>query len=386
MADLNTDLNAGDHADDNTDAAADESPLDAAAEALGGDATTTEGLPSALPAVVPAWCDLLQIDPETIQARLDKGMNPIASYFRVWRRSGKDLQREWGPDRSGAFAIEDCTEDWLRENCGPGFFQVKAFNQQGQYLYSNRVTLDAAGFVQPTPGPGVPPSSPHNAAQAPPWVRPNTHQQGPESMEQLVMRTALQRMLDDTAGRSGGKDDPMRDALASVVKMMAASQTQQAQNAQLQMNMMQQQVQMWQQLTMTPQSDGGGSRVDQWLDKLLGAVLLQVKSAGNGNGGNGQGTFGELMGAMTFGMQLRNQFNGEDDEDKKFEKMLGIVPKVTDSIGPGVVAAMSQAFLSDEKAARVADMMSEHMKARQAEAEVEEEPIDTTGIPGGIPG
>lgn len=306
-----------------------------------------EPMGSTLPDVLPAHVDLFTASSEQIAAKLEKGEDPIATFFRVFRIQGPNKVREYGPDRTGNFAIENATEAWVAENIGPGNYSCTSFNLRGRFLYTGRVKIDAA----PHPSQG-------GYAQ-PPWQPPGASRPAGD-MTQQIQEMALQRML-------APQGDQMGEAIASIVKMMAASQAQFQQMIQMQMA--------------TAPKDPTSSPLMLMMMKQLMGERRNPLPAPSSEGSSIQ----ELMGVLQLGMQMREHVAGGsgDPADKTdFDKVLEIVPQVADSMGNPVVSLLAYSFLPKDKADLVAKTISEHEAGRTAEAAAnpEPDPVETEGF------
>ena len=339
--------------------------------------------------VPPTW-DVFDIDPVRIAECLDQGLDPTFARVRLYRCDG-------GPHDgriAGEFDPWQVTTAWMLANVGPGRYDVKVLNRRALHVTGRRVSVGGPQAAAPT-GPQAPPQPPQQTGgpwggpvqatpqahpytppqpggfqaamlgavptQAPPPVDP--YAQGPQyggGIQEQMLSAMIQRMVNPPPA-------PMRDALASMMKMMALGM----QNSQQTM----QQMATLHATTQPPAGNGAAELLAPMVTSLIGE-LSRARDSGGAVGGDAQ----QLLGRLTMGMQLRDQINGDDSE-----KWLGIVPKLADSMGPGVVAAFATAMIKDPvKSQAVLDTINEHMRARSAEAtgELDDSPI---GTPPGTP-
>jgi len=155
--------------------------------------------------------------------------------------------------------------------------------------------------------------------------------------------------------------DPMRDSMSNIVKLMA-----------LQMQNSQQQLEN----QLRVQQSGGDSTSD--LLKAILPDLIRQRNTPPPAPQQGPG-MEQLLGILQFGMQLRDQYSGQDKPPEEMaDKMLKIMPQLVESIGPSFIVALAQSALPAEKARAVTDAVNAHMRAREAEAR-ESATYDTDG-------
>jgi len=294
--------------------------------------------------------DIFVIDPIRWAKLQKEGIDTRITRVRiqVWRNDKRvKIPGELAPEQARS---SDLLRRW-----GPGLYELAGCNEQGVYIAGARINVDdpRAGAA-PSPAFGVPP--------------PPAAASGAATFEQQLLQTLLAKAL--AAPAPAAEADPMRDAMAAIVKGMAVQQQMMSQALQLQMQLQ----------NTSPEKQQG--------DRMWSILEGMIKRPNPTNGG-GAGGFAEFLPILQWGMQLgRATVPGAPavaaaDPDAAIPPWLRMVPEVADTVGVPLIVTIAQAVLPPEKAKIVIDAISEHQKARKAEAEADAAAAgdvhDTTG-------
>lgn len=282
---------------------------------------------------LPSTCDVFDRKPDTLEALEERGYSTKIIKVCVYKLDGKHHNRI-----PGSFPPEVVNTEWLLESYGPGVYVCKGFNEDGIIVASGRVPL---GFeVEESAIPGAMPRA---------VMKNGKQQQYVDPFQQLAFESLKENL-------SGKRDDPIREAMASMVSSMTAMMTLQMQRMELEMKMADR--------VAKPEREQQNS-----LMSLVTKLITQKQGAPNGS-------MQETLGLLQFGMQLARQVN-PGAEPEKDPDWLKATTMVSETMGPGLVATLAQAMLPADKAKVVIEAIEEHEKTRQAEAAAQ--PIDTEG-------
>jgi len=307
-----------------------------------------------LPAVSPAGAGVFDFDLDSLAKKKAAGHDVEPAFWQVEKWiNGKRTSI----DR--AFTPSQATLRFLGDTLGAGTYLCVMKNARGQAIARNTRTVD---------GPEHPPTETGRTLGGGTLAENGAPRSG--SMLDRVLEVMLLRALDPP--KTETREDPMRDAMATMVKGMALQQQMQAQALQLQMQMQ-------------DRRDAPGNRDS---DRLFG---LLEKLANGSKGPNGTSTgnaLAELMPILTLGLNLGSRMAGgaAGAPAEKKNEWLEIIPDLADSVGVPLIVALSQTLPAD-KAREALRAIEEHMRARQAEAEASKHttPIDVPGTGTEIP-
>ena len=293
--------------------------------------------------------DIFTIDPIRWAKLQKEGIDTRITRVRiqVWRNDKRvKIPGELAPEHARA---SDLLRRW-----GPGLYELAGCNDQNVFIAGARINVDDPRATA-APAAGFAPS---------PTTAPPTGQ----TFEQQLLQTLLTNAIGGAARPQ--EADPMRDAMAAIVKGMAMQQQMMTQALQLQMQMQ------------------NASPEKQTADRMWTLVEGIVKRPNPNGGGGGGGGFAEFLPILQWGMQLGRATvpgapaAGPADPDAAIPPWLRMVPEVADTVGVPLIVTIAQAVLPPEKAKIVIDAISEHQQARKAEAEADAAAAnvrDTTG-------
>lgn len=326
---------------------------DMAAEVLGlagvSDAPDAVGSADFAPEnYIPPGCDLLSLTAVKVAQLIAKGVDPRVNRVAVRRViSGRHAEL------IGTFAAAGSTIAGLA-SYGPGTYDVHGINAIGKYVCSARHRIGSNGELTALPPLGAPTgaSSLGNGMSS------------SNPMEAIMFRLLEQRLL-------APQQDPMRDAMAEMLKMLVVTNQQNASMAQQQQQFLMSQMQIAKQA-----SESVNGPANAMTDKLFSALLETMKS--NGNGSSAKAQIRDTLELVQFGVALAAAGSRDNpDGDEKEPSWLKHVIPIVESMGPGVVATIAQAALPKEKADMVVETIKSHMQAREAEAKADV--VDTDG-------
>lgn len=285
------------------------------------------------PPVLPGTFDLFGIKPGNLRKLRDQQIDPVVRKVRVY----SSINGKRGPC-CGTFMPEAMSIRWFNSRFPPGIYDMQACNAENVYVGGGRHVVPERSGGGSVGGEGLSP------------------------ILEDVLRALVDRGLRNQGDAEGN----------SVAKMMQAQANLMTQAVSLQMQMM------------TAQREPAREESSQLL-KLF--ELMQTQQTNTLNlllnrketqaSRTQPGKFTDFVGAMQMGLELSAMINRGEDDRAKWEQM---IPKLVDSIGPGLIAVVAQAF-PQEKSKMVIDLIESHMKARQAEAEADAGTVDTEGEP-----
>ncbi len=310
----------------------------------GGLEVGSEGRPAYGVYGLPSTCDVFEPNPETMARQEKKGIDTKIDRIYIYRLvDGKHdrIPGQWSP--------EEVNTEFLERRFGPGSYYVRGVNRAGVVITQARQPI---GFSQQRSAFGGNPTGtffPTPGGQG-------SNNQPPQNMLEALMFDMLKEKL---TGGGAAAADPMRGAMADMMKMQALQ-------TQSMMQMLQHQV------TMKKDDAAPGNDI---MKAMLVGLMGMVK---NGNKG-GEGNVEQAMGMMQMGMQLGRQLAGgaEPKQDPDWLKAFSVM---AESFGPSLAAIAAQALPDEEKRKAATDAITEHMKARRAEAEADAATIDVDGV------
>lgn len=279
--------------------------------------------------------DVFSPDPMRLEKLRAKGVDVRLTRVRVeyWKEGKRArIPGEWPP--------EQCTTEQLLKRWGPGLYQLRGVNDAGNFIAGARLNVEAIpGTAAAAPGAPWNPPQPSGYPNGQPAPAPS----GGLTFEQQLLMAVL-------AGRQQQphEPDPMRDAVGSIVKLMAL---------QLQMQASQKQA-------------GPDERLYALLERMMATPVKHTNGSGP--------PLAEFMPILNMGIALGTRIAGagapgatpEDD----LPPWLRVVPEIADTVGVPLLVTLAQAMLSPEKAKMVLDAITEHSQARKAEAEADGDP------------
>jgi hypothetical protein len=281
-------------------------------------------------AVPPSW-DLFDPDWEKLAELAARGIDPVWSLVEVCRIVNARPVRI-----AGSFDPADLTSESVLDRWGPGRYQITIRNGQRSYIQSRVVDIGAERPTRALDAAGVPvPGAPARS-----------------TIEERLLELAL-------ANLAGPKNDPLREAVASITTLLATSAQQSQQFMQMQLQMMQQQ---------TTQQQNGQPNAIQMFELL---TRMRAADAANVKPGDSEGFLKALQLGLSLAKGGAPTADGKPSDDELWYNFLG---DIADSLGVPTVATIAQAVLGD-KAAPVIDAIKAHAQAR-ADAAAEAGPDD----------
>lgn len=311
----------------------------------------TAGLPDPSD-YIPPECDLLWFDGAKLKKIVDSGKDARIHSIQLLRveQGGRGVSL-------GIFPIAGACQANLKARFGPGIYDCKGRNANGEYIVGRRITIQSDNpYAGPQPqgftNSWSAASNPYPVG-APGFGGPpmGSAPMGAQSPLEAIALDLLRQKL------TSAQDDPLRGALAEMMKMtmLGLEQTRQAMST-----------------IATVQTQNQQPTFE--LLKLF-LPMLNQKPAKSGGGGS----MAEALEMFKLGLGLAQMKNPEEDkEEGGFAKMVAAIAPIVDSLGPGLVTLMAQAALPADRADAVKQAIEAHMKAREAEARADSV-VDTTG-------
>lgn len=267
---------------------------------------------------------LITLNPERIATLQKKGIDVRIAKIRI-EKTSEEGRKQRVP---GEFPPDAVTVEFIMNRWGPGYYEVKGVNAGGMYIGGSSVHVDGVPEIARANGTGAP--QPNGAAPA------LTFQE--QLLMALIARPPPPR-----------EEDSMRDAIASMVKLMTLQMTQQQMQA-----------------AMVAQSGAGQSKggLDSKVLELLERALRPEKQE------NG---FAQFLPLLQMGVNIGRGMAGGTvpNPEGDMPPWMRIVPELADTVGVPLVVTFAQALLGPEKAKDVVEAIQNHDNARRAEAEAE---------------
>lgn len=268
--------------------------------------------------------DLITLDPVKVRTLREKGVDVTPSRVHVYRWvDGQGRTR-----LPGEYPPESVSVDFLLKKWGPGSYEWRILNLNSMFIGGGRT------FVQKPPEPPKPE----------PVVLPRTNGNGGGHSDDDPNMRFLQQMILTQMARPQVDQDPMREAVAQMVKLI-----------QLQMQMQ----------SLAPKAPTTDPAVLELLKQLVAERRAPVTT---------EPSLAQMMPVLQFGLGIGARLAGapgagaitNHDDTPAWLKM---VPQLADTVGVPMVLSLAQAFLPPDKAKGLLEAVESHMKARQAEAE-----------------
>lgn len=218
----------------------------------------------------------MSVQPETVRGWLARGLDPVCVQARVYEVNSRGLRStKVGP----TIAVEEMTYDELRRLAGPGHWQVEFCDAHGRVLVRRRQRI-GHHETQPSPAPAASPV-------AAPVDEPARAPEARDTTQQLLLEV-LHEIRATRTQPSPAPADPMREAVASIVQLMAA-----------QANSSQQLIQTWMQMQSAPKEHDPiiAKLVDRGLTPppSLADQLAQLRELTDGNKADEFGWLRDLL-------------------------------------------------------------------------------------------
>jgi len=284
---------------------------------------------------LPMSCDVFEPNAETLSRLKDRGVDTRVSRIYIYRMVDGKHERipgQWSP--------EEVSTEFLKQRFGPGIYFCKGVNDGGMFVITGRNPI---GHAQQRSGFGSFSTGGFDFGQ------PTNGQQHANPLEVLMLDMLKERV-------SGTKNDPMRDAMADMMKMMAI-QTQST------LQLLQAQVQM--------KKDDAVPGND-----LLRTLLSVVVKNASGKSGGVEEALGLITMGLNLGRQLTDNPGEKPKEDPDWLKAFAIL---SDSLGPSLAGIVAQTLPNEEQRRAATETIQSHMKAREQEARAEADTIDVDG-------
>ena len=282
--------------------------------------------------------DVLIVDPVRIQRLKAKGSDARVSRIRVYKWVNGTRGRV-----DGEFPPDQVTATFLRNKYGAGIYEVTGVNSMGQFIASTRVNLE--NVVEPiAPAPATNGFAAAAAAPAAPGV-PAAGLDDRAFMQQMVLALIARPQ------QPAGEHDSMRDAVSSIVKLIAL------------------------QVQVQAQAPRGNDHPPPGIDPLLAKILERALTPAAAPARSAGPTFTDMLPVLQLGLGLGSRLHGgngtalANPEDP--QGWMKIVPELADTVGVPLILSIAQGLLPPERAKQFADAVGEHMRARQAEAEAD---------------
>ena len=321
-----------------------ESGLHAFADRVEG---TTNGTHDAILAecVPPSW-DFFEIEPERLHAVREKGNDPRIDKIR--------LKKYVGAKRvaiAGEWDASSVNLEWLYENFEPGKYEVLAVNRRGYFVTGGKVEIGVTHDETPAYEPG------RTRATTAAAYRGGYRQQG--SIQDRIIEAALERFLQPAAPAV----DPMKDSIASLVKLIGVQQASAAQNLTTQIDLMRN------------GANGGGKPQTDPITALLLKELITSRREETGGVDN-------AIEALKLGLQLKDMWggDGQPSADTESKEWIVIAKSAIENLGGPVTSAIAHGIFGAEGAAPIDDLIKEQMRQKGVDVDPEDpDVINTTG-------
>jgi hypothetical protein len=274
--------------------------------------------------------DVLQVDPARLKVLQGRGTDTTITRARVERfndetRKFERIDGEWPPDM--------VTAKWIRKKWGGGRYLVRGVNTAGIFIATGAVSLGSAADPSAPVAPVAAPAAPQLSFQ-----------------EQMLLALVANRQPPPA-------DDGLREAMSAMAKMMT-----------MQLNMQAMQRMQTALVPAAPAANGHeAERLTELLKTLLEGRLPGVKRE--------QTTLAEILPILQLGLTLGRAATGAGgalrNPEDEIPAWLRILPGIADTVGVPLIATIAQGVLPPDKAEQVIKTITEHQRARQAEAEAD---------------
>lgn len=283
----------------------------------------------------PQLSDLVAVTAEKVAEWKERGINPYPHRAIIFKHVNGSAER-----LEGAWPVVDVTRDWIRDKWGAGTYTIQVHNADSQILTRRGCSVTGVNG---------------STAAAPPASAVLGGVDLGGSNADLT-KFLLLKLLE----RQEPKQDPMREVVASMASLM--------------------QVQLAGLAAAKPSGEDPAIKILlAILPKLLEKPAAPIVPAAP------RTTSEEFLTLMRFGMALASKQNssGSPAAEKEDSEVMKMIPELADSLGPGLIGTIAAAVLPKEKADAVLNIIEQHMKTRQTEAEAQAKtaPIDTEGVP-----
>lgn len=284
--------------------------------------------------------DVIFVDPIRMAALKSRGVDTLMTRARIERfkpgQTGK-IRIE------GEFPPEVVTAAWLRAKFGGGRYFVRGVNEAGNYIAGGTCTVHVEPGDEVSASAAVPVRENGAGAVAPPSTN------GTESFAEKLLLALLPAMVSQRA--AAPQDDSLRDTINAMGRMAAMQMQMSTANA------------------LARPNGAPAPEKDRSLEILKLALERSTPPAPAKEMG-----VKDFLPILTLGMQMGSRMAGahgtvENPKEDETPFWMKMVPDVLDSVGAPLIAAFSQSFLPPDKAKQVLDVISEHVKAKQAAAE-----------------
>lgn len=297
--------------------------------------------------VLPPEFDVLHVKPHVIARLREKDRDP-----RVTKVGIHPVIRGKRQPASKKLRPEGVTFARLRENLGPGVYDVMVYNEDSIFMGCRRIRIETRGDFDELDDLDDFASADGRGRRS----RPRGGSMGDRLMYELAMRGLR-------GGEHAGRGSEMAEAIGSMAKMMTLNMQAQTMEASSRMKQLE--------LEHKVSRSDSNSQLS-----TLKTILEVIDKRTPKRSGAGGAKVEDFVGMLQMGMHFQKMMQDGKTDISDSEEMRKWVLPIVDSVGPQLIG-LAAMFLPTDKAQILTELLEQHMKTQEARANAAGDEKDT---------